>query len=112
LELESSATPLPPEEAFVVDSLGNAKGGVRTPYVDVPTARWIGAKSGPFICLFHGYKLPFDAERLRSLYPNHAGYFSSIKASVNALVAQRWLTARDGKKIIQEAQGAAIPPSR
>ncbi|RYZ62048.1 MAG: hypothetical protein EOP08_12680, partial [Proteobacteria bacterium] len=37
-----------PEKAFVTDEAGNAKGGVRTPPVDVPTARWVGAKTGAF----------------------------------------------------------------
>lgn len=110
LELKSASTPLPPEESFVVDQFGNAKGGVRTPYVDVPTARWVGAKSGPFICLFHGYKFPFDGARLRQLYGTHAAYVNSVRASVKALVVQRWLTAADGEKIVHEAARAYVPP--
>ena len=110
LELKSNSTPLSPDEGFVVDQSGNAKGGVRTAYVDVPTARWVGAKSGPFICLFHGYKFPFDAARLRQMYGSHAGYVEAVRASVKALVAQRWLTAADGDRIVQEAERANLPP--
>ncbi len=112
LELESGATSLAPDEAFVVDQFGNAAGGARTPYVDVPTARWVGAKSGPFVCLFHGYKFPFDAVRLRQLYGSHAGYVKAVRASVKALVVERWLTPSDGERIIEEAEGADVPPSR
>jgi len=109
LELKSNSTPLSPDEGFVMDPSGNAKGGVRTPYVDVPTARWVGAKSGPFVCLFHGYKFPFDAARLRQMYGSHAGYVQAVRASVKALVAQRWLTAADGDRIVQEAGRADLP---
>jgi hypothetical protein len=112
LELKSSSTPLPPDEAFVVDQFGNAKGGVRSPYVDVPTARWVGAKSGPFVCLFHGYKIPFDGARLRQLYGSHNRYVSSVRSSVKELVAQRWLTPADGEQIVQEAERSDIPPSK
>jgi len=109
LELKSGPATLPPDEAFVVDLNGNAKGGLRTPYVDVPTARWVGAKSGPFVCLFHGYKFPFEGARLQQLYGSHTGYVKSIRASVESLVTQRWLTLGDGAKIVQEAEGANWP---
>ncbi|HEY6926112.1 MAG TPA: alpha/beta hydrolase domain-containing protein [Steroidobacteraceae bacterium] len=111
LELKSGSSRLSPGEGFVVDQHGNAKGGVRTPYVDVPTARWIGAKSGPFVCLFHGYKLPFDATRLRQLYGSHPSYVKLVRASVQSLVAQRWLTPADGEEIVHEAEGADLPLS-
>ena len=107
LELQSSSSPLPPEKMFVVDQSGNAKGGVRTPYVDVPTARWVGAKTGPFICLFHGYKFPLEAAQLRQLYGSHGGYVKLVAASVKSLLAQRWLTSTDGDSIVREAERAA-----
>ena len=109
LELNPSAAPLPPDQAFIVDDFGNAKGGVRSPYVDVPTARWVGAKSGPFVCLFHGYKLPFNREQLQRLYPTHADYVAAVRASASALTRQKWLTSADGSAIIREAQAAQIP---
>jgi alpha/beta hydrolase family protein len=112
LELKSSPAALPPDEAFVVDHNGNAKGGVRTPYVDVPTARWVGAKSGPFVCLFHGYKFPFASARLQQLYGSHAGYVKSVRASATSLVRQRWLTPADGEQIVHEAEAINWPASR
>src|SRR5262249_41181971 len=45
LELKpSTGGPFLPDQGFVADAYGNAVGGIRTPYVEVPTARWIGAK--------------------------------------------------------------------
>jgi hypothetical protein len=102
LRPEASKTFLP-DAAFVEDPLGNARGGVRTPHVDVATARWIGAKSGPFRCLFYGYKLPFDAQKLKSLYGNRSGYVAKVRASVAELQSQRWLTVTDGAAIVREA---------
>ncbi len=83
---------------------GNAKGGVRTPYVDVPTARWVGAKAGPFRCLFVGYKIDFDDAKLRSLYKNPDDYLTKVRASAARLERERWLTPADAAEIVREAQ--------
>ena len=98
-----------PEQAFFTDAQGNAKGGVRTPYVDIPTARWIGAKVGSFRCFFQGYKYPLDKSQLQRLYGTHAAYVSKVRASVAALEAQHWLTPTDSAAIVQEAERAQVP---
>jgi hypothetical protein len=100
---------LPPDRMFLVDAHGNALGGVRSPYIDVPTARWIGAKSGPFICLFHGYKIPMSHPQLEQLYKDHATYVGQVRASVSRLVCGKWLTAVDGAAIVREARTSAVP---
>jgi hypothetical protein len=100
---------LPPDRMFVVDAHGNAVGGVRSPFVDVPTARWIGAKSGPFICLFHGYKVPMSHMQLQQLYKDHATYVGKVRTSVSRLVAGKWLTPVDGAAIVRAAQTSAVP---
>lgn len=110
LELKRDVTAsFVPDQAFVEDEHGNAQGGVRTPYVDVPTARWVGAKSGPFRCLFYGYKIMFDAARLKALYGTHADYVTKVKASAAALESQGWLTPSDAAAIVREAEHARVP---
>jgi hypothetical protein len=109
LELKTTRGPFVPDQAFVLDEYGNAKGGVRSPYVDVPTARWIGAKRGGFGCFFQGYKYEFDKRRLRSLYHDHAEYVARVRASASSLARQRWLTRTDTAAIMKEAEGAAVP---
>ena len=101
--------PFVPDTAFLEDAMGNAKGGVRTPYVDVPTARWVGAKAGPFRCLFVGYKIGFDQAKLRSLYQDRDDYVSKVRASASQLERQRWLTADDAADIVREAEGSPMP---
>ena len=96
-----------PDAAFVEDAFGNAKGGVRTPYVDVPTARWVGAKAGPFRCLFVGYKIELDRARLRSLYKDPDDFVNKVRTRTTELERQRWLTRADAAEIVREAERSA-----
>jgi hypothetical protein len=108
-ELDAAYRSFVPEQAFVVDAYGNAKGGVRTPYVDVPTARWVGAKRGGFGCFCDGYKYPFEKAKLKSTYGDHAAYVAKVRASASALEAQHWLTPADSQAIVKEAERAQVP---
>jgi hypothetical protein len=103
LELKAQTGPFRPDSAFMSDPYGNAIGGVRSPVVEVPTARWVGAKTGGFSCLFVGYKVPFTPAQLLKLYPSEAAYRSRLKAAVARLRAERWLTAEDSQEIISDA---------
>ena len=105
----TSSVPLPPDQAFSVDAVGNAQGGVRTPCVDVPTARWIGASSGPFVCLFRGYRYDLTHTELERLYATHAVYVSKVAADVRQLQRARWLTTTDAAAIVREAEQARVP---
>jgi hypothetical protein len=109
LELVPGAAKLVSDRQFVLDANGNAKGGVRSPAVDAPTARWVGAKSGAFSCIFYGYKFPFDQAKLKALYGDHAGYVAKVRASVRVQQAGRWLTSEDAAEIVREAEAAKIP---
>ena len=81
-------------------------GGVRSPYVDVPTSTWFGSATGASFCFIAGYERPFSAEKLAQLYPSKADYVAKVDASVRALVAQRFITEEDGRFIMQEARYA------
>jgi hypothetical protein len=109
LDMVPDSERLTPDKMFALDSLGNAKGGVRMPVIEAPTARWIGAKAGAFICLFHGYKIPFAHAQLRSLYADHAVYVAKVRASAEALVRDRWLTPADASEAVRQAERAAVP---
>src|SRR5208282_84580 len=71
----------------VLDSYGNAAGGVRTPYVDVPTAQWFPASTGPGLCYLLGYDQPFDATQMEALYKNHQAYVGRVIGDTLSLVA-------------------------
>jgi hypothetical protein len=91
------------------DHFGNALGGVRTPALDVPIARYYPRMSGPGVCELWGYREPFTRTQLRSLYPTHESYLSSLRANVADRVAQHWLTSGDGDRILAAASSARIP---
>jgi len=104
-----------PAATPITDEFGNVKGGVRTPYVDVPTATYYGtstaadADSIPPTCPIVGHMVPFDHARLARLYPTHAAYTSRVDADVDRLVAEHWITSADGERIKDEAKNARVP---
>jgi hypothetical protein len=104
ISIENGGTPM---ARVVKDQHGNAVGGVRSPYLDVPTATYYvsrpGAQLAPGVrCEEIGYKVPFGWAKLESLYGSPKDYASKRAASVDRLVKERWLTESDGKKIKAE----------
>ncbi len=95
-----------------VDDRGNALGGVRTPFIDVPTGVWYGnaatSISENLICYLAGYEAPFDKDQLKSLYPTH-DYVQRFTESANAAVDARFLLREDAEGAIAEAANAAVP---
>lgn len=101
----------PPRAAFielngqgiVADEFGNARGGVRTPWVDVPAATFHEAMEGrsstQFRCDDNGYWTPLPWARLEKAYGSSAAYSERFRAAVARLVAERWVTPEDGKTI-------------
>jgi len=93
----------------VMDEFGNVIGGVRSPFVDVPTSIWSGASTGESFCFIAGNEKPFDAFRLKRLYPDHKTYERKVIENVGKLVKERWITQPDGGELIAEAKSARIP---
>jgi hypothetical protein len=97
-----------------LDQYGNALGGLRLPYVDVPIATYYasstaGDEKNRFVCSLLGYKAVFDKDRLAGLYPTHQAYVAQVARSTDALVSSGFITAADGRKIKEEATQAAVP---
>ena len=86
--------------APVVDEFGNVVGGLRSPYLDVPTSTWFGSATGASFCFIAGWERPFTQDVLDRLYPSHGAYVSRVTASVDQLVDQRIITAYDGRRLI------------
>jgi alpha/beta hydrolase family protein len=98
IELKDAGTP---QASVVTDQAGNGVGGVRNPYVDVPTATYFPTSTGPGNCREMGHKLAFDAARIQTLHGSEKSYADKVSKSVDSLVKERWLTEADGKKIKQ-----------
>ena len=87
----------------VVDEFGNVLGGLRSPYLDVPTSTWLASSTGASFCFIAGHELPFDQATLDELYPTRGAYVSAVTRNVHELVADRYITRADGQKLIREA---------
>ena len=90
---------------IVRDELGIAKGGVRSPYVDMPTVRYIAsAPASPdnFFRALIGLQEDIPAEKLRALYGSREDYLEKFNRQIDQMVADRWLFADEGENLKQE----------
>ena len=86
------------------DEHGNAVGGVRHTYVDVPHATHSPLNSGPDPnCLALGSQQPFSPEKMRELYRNRGGYVSRVNRRLNELVRQGWYLKENAAELRTEA---------
>ena len=92
----------------VLDRFGNVQGGLRSPYLDVPTSTWFGTATGASFCFIAGYEVPFDAATLESLYGNEGVYIRAVRASLRELVDQRFVTQDDARWLFREATRVEI----
>jgi len=86
---------------FKLDEHGNAIGGVRTPWVDVPTAilSGLGQSGGVFGFLF-GTTKPFETAKLAELYPGGKNdYLARFQQSLDDTIAKRFVLADDREEI-------------
>ncbi len=89
--------------AFVNDEVGNNLGGVRSPYVDVPTRIYHpGHGNQPGCGNNFGYSEPLNFARLDALYGSYKNYAARVTQSVDRLLKDRWVTASDGQRIKAE----------
>ncbi len=91
-----------PEARIVLDQVGNAVGGVRSPFVDVPVATYRTNSGGPGLCRNLAHEEAFDWARLEEMYGSARDYATQVSESVDRLVQARWLTESDGRKIKAE----------
>jgi len=85
--------------AVVLDEFGNGTGGIRSPFVDVPTATYFTTSPGPGTCAELGHTARFDEARLKTLYPDAKAQASRISQSVDRMVKERFLTDSDAKRL-------------
>jgi len=96
--------------SLVRDAMGNAVGGIRTPQVDAPIATLSGdGQAGSLLCILFGTTVPFDAETLLALYPDHAAYVAAFNAATDAAVAAGHILPPDAELMKTAAAAAEIP---
>lgn len=109
---ESGAPPAPPyltrnpDGSYVLDSDGNALGGLRLPHMEVPIARYEGVFWQPDCWNVH---VPFSPERLAELYPTHGDYVAKIEDAARRAVRNGFLLSEDADDMVHRARDRAIP---
>ncbi len=89
----------------ILDPNGLARGGIRTPWVDVPIARTSGLGSQESIMsAIFGSGEPFDAATVQRLYPGGAEeYLNRFAAALDTAIESGFILAADRDEILQLA---------
>lgn len=95
-----------PDADFVLDEHGNPRGGVRSPYVDVPayTYTWRDSPGN-----MRNEIIPFPPEKLKALYPSHEEYVRKVVKAAMEMAGAGFLLPQDAASVILEAMEAEIP---
>ena len=95
---------------MVLDAHGNPLGGIRSPYVDVPTAKYApvntaadpvianpseyvrvnGLQGAQIMCRLSAYQEPFSQAKLRELYGSKREYLRKFEARLDELEREGW----------------------
>ena len=100
IELSDAEPPQP-----IVDANGLTRGGVRTPWADVPIARTsgVGTEESTMSSIF-GSGEPFDDDAVRRLYPGGvADYLECFTAALDSSIQSGFILAADREEILQLA---------
>lgn len=103
--------------ALALDANGNARGGVRNPYVDVPVAKYgvpnsADPKPGTrddFYCGIAGYQTPLAADQLRALHTEAAAYRNKVKQRLDELTKGGWFLPEYAGQVTGDAEKVRIP---
>ncbi len=97
-----------PPVRIEVDEHGNARGGIRTPWVDAPIATFTGEQEGSLLCRLFGSTTPFDAAKLAALYPTRRAFRAAHARALRRAVRKGWILRPDAKLIRRWAASANI----
>jgi Alpha/beta hydrolase domain len=95
------------------DAHGNALGGVRSVFVNVPTASIMPTSLAPGgivknPCAYVGYQLNFNPAQLQRLYRTHSAYVQQITKQTGKLVGERFLLPESARKLVAAARTSNI----
>src|SRR5262249_37653236 len=103
--------------AIVRDEFGNARGGIRLPELEVPTAIIDGRINSPAVppppggqnfCFLFGGTVPFSDAALDALYRNHGAFVSRFSRAVDAIVQQGFWLDPEGEAAQEAAAHSRI----
>lgn len=110
--------------AIVPDQFGNAQGGVRNPYVDVPVAQYgvpnsatgsranvtiNGQQPASFYCSIAGFETPMKPEDLSRKYHTVKNYQAEVKESLKKSQKSGWFLSVYSKQVESDAKDVRFP---
>ncbi|MEM9727394.1 MAG: alpha/beta hydrolase domain-containing protein [Myxococcota bacterium] len=96
-------------DGYELDELGNALGGIRTPYVDAPVAVLSGlGQPGDSFCRIWGTTALFDQAQLGALYPTAEAYIDAVTATTESAVEAGFILPPDAALIVAAAEASGI----
>jgi hypothetical protein len=109
IEVTSTTPPM-----IVRDAFGNALGGVRTPFLDAPTATYVPTDTVTHVttfsgfCILFGYSVPFGEDTLQALYRSHGNYVSQVAAQSSRLVREGFWLRPDAVAVTRQAAHSGV----
>ena len=99
---------------LALDKYGNAKGGIRDVWVDVPVATYgvLGKGKMPQqdrLCQLIGTEVPLPEATLKSLYRNKADYEAKVTKRLDELVKEGWFLPEYVDAVKADARAAKFP---
>ena len=99
---------------LALDEFGNAKGGVRNVWVDVPVAGYGVFAKGKTpetnrLCMLDGTKVPLPEATLRKLYADRAQYQSRVNQRLEELIRDGWFLPEYAGLVREDAKAVNIP---
>ncbi|WP_238907596.1 alpha/beta hydrolase domain-containing protein [Clostridium sp. YIM B02506] len=88
----------------ITDVFGNAIGGIRTPFIDLPTASYHGFSTKPDGSeRVFGYKKNFTKEKLKAIYSDLENYKTLAEKSTDSAIASGFIIPEEREEVIKLA---------
>jgi hypothetical protein len=99
---------------LALDEHGNAKGGIRNVWIDVPVATYGVFGKGKTqqqdrLCQLAGTKVPLADEVLRKMYRGSADYIGRVEQRLKQLIADGWFLPEYADMVRADARAFRIP---
>ena len=106
VEIDDDATTRNP----ATGTLGNSRGGVRTPVVDAPVEHLTGEpdRDAQPMCMLLGRTLEVDEQELRERWESRAQYLAAYAEATDRLIKEGFLLADDREEILADARPERI----
>ncbi len=98
-----------PPLRIATDDVGNARGGIRLPELEAPTATYHGVAMGTGRLPLFGAATPFTDDEVRARYPSRADYEARWTTAVDALVASGALRPEDAPTMRARVADVRLP---